>query len=620
MQRSVRFYALPAAIALFAAMTWGATSAIASGGSAATARSHAGSTGGTATPIKHLVVIFQENVSFDHYFGTYPYAPNPKGEPAFHAKPGTPQVNGLYNAITKSGPVGPLLTSNPNGSNPVRLGHDDPMTCDQDHDYTPEQLAADHGAEDQYPANTGNNLTLAQCLSGHNFNGSPETVPAGTPSTNKAVMDYYDGNTVTGLWNYAQHFALSDNGYGTTYGPSTPGALNVTSAQTYGEICGPTDDGSSINNTPCAAPAGLNTTDPTQSDITTGPAQPAGTGTVIGDDDPTYDICSYLPGSDRGDGDSPAGTITMGGANIGDELTSAKTTWGWFEGGFDNGYVPGTGMTQPTTAQICAGAHDNAGGVLETDYSPHHEPFEYYASTANPMHTPPSSVAMVGKTDQANHQYDLADFWAAADTGHLPAVSYLKAPRYQDGHANNSDPLDEQNFLATTINHLESLPTWKSTAVVITWDDSDGWYDSILGPVETQSQTPIDAANGSGDALTAPGQCGDDASLVPVTGSGAPEQGRCGVGPRLPFLVISPFAKSNYVSSTLIDQSSIVKFIEYNWHLPALGNGAADTLAGSLQDMFDFHGGRDRPLFLDPATGEPISAKSWESHHNYTKI
>ena len=395
MRRPVRALTLTAAAGLFAAMAFGVTGAIASG-AAPSAPQHE-SYGNTATPIKHLVVIFDENVSFDHYFGTYPYAPNPPGEPAFHAKPGTPLVNGLYNAITKAGPVGPLLTNNPNGSNPVRLDHGDPETCDQDHNYTPEQLAADHGAEDAYPANTGNNLTLAQCLAGHNYLGVPETVPAGTPSTNAAVMDYYDGNSVTGLWNYAQQYAMSDNMYGTTFGPSTPGALNVTSAQTYGAICASPTDGSSINAPACAAPAGLNTTDPAASNITAGPAQPPGPGTVIGDDDPTYDICSYLPGADRGDGDSPAGTITMGGKNIGDELTASNTTWGWFEGGFDNGYVPGTGQTQPTTAQICSEAHQNVGGVTETDYSPHHEPFEYYASTANPMHLPPTSVAMVGQ-------------------------------------------------------------------------------------------------------------------------------------------------------------------------------------------------------------------------------
>jgi phospholipase C len=620
MRRSVRAYALTAAAGLFAAMALSATSAIASG-AGSPAHRHAHGSAATATPIKHLVVIFDENVSFDHYFGTYPYAPNPAGEPAFHAKPGTPTVNGLYSTITKSGPVGPLLSNNPNGSNPVRLDRSDPETCDQDHDYTPEQLAADHGAEDAYPANTGSNLTLAQCLSGHDYQGVPETVPAGTPAANKAVMDYYDGNTVTALWNYAQHFSMSDNMYGTTYGPSTPGALNVTSAQTYGAICANATDGSSINAPSCTAPPGLDTTNPADSNITTSPTgptpvadQPApGPGTIVGDDDPTYDICSYLPSADRGDGDSPADTITMGGNNIGEELTTSKITWGWFEGGFDNGYVPGTGMTQPTTAQICAGAHDNVGGVLETDYSPHHEPFEYYASTANPMHLPPTSVAMVGRSDQANHQYDTADFWAAADSGHLPSVSYLKPPRYQDGHGNNSDPLDEQTWLVDTINHLESLPTWHSTAVIVTWDDSDGWYDSILGPVLTQSQTSI-------DALTATGQCGSQASQVPVNNANKPEEGKCGVGPRLPFLVISPWARSNFVGSTLIDQSSVVKFIEYNWHLPAMGNGAADVAAGAIQSLFDFnsgHGMPDRALFLDPSTGEPVGASSWQSHHHY---
>src|SRR5262249_52522251 len=68
--------------------------------------------GETTTPIKHLVVIFQENVSFDHYFATYPNAANPKGEPVFKAKSGTPSVNGL---------TGGLLTNNPNSAQPFRF-------------------------------------------------------------------------------------------------------------------------------------------------------------------------------------------------------------------------------------------------------------------------------------------------------------------------------------------------------------------------------------------------------------------------------------------------------------------------------------------------------------------
>ena len=598
-----RAHMITAALSAVALSAIGVTSAVASSG----APVHPSSPGvATATPIKHLVVIFDENVSFDHYFGTYPYAANPPGEPAFHAEPGTPTVNGLYNSVGPSGPTGPLLTSNPNGSNPLRLGHNDPLTCDQNHGYTAEQLAADHGAEDAYPANTGANLTTAQCLTGFTYKGSPEPVPAGG-STNKAVMDYYDGNSVTAMWNYAQHFAMSDNMYNTTFGPSTPGALNVTAAQTYGSICGPSS--ATINDSACTAPPGYNATNPAASHITTSATGPtpvskqpaAGPGTTYSDADPTYDICSYLPSSDGGDGGTPAGTITMGGNNIGEELTTHHTTWGWFQGGFDNGYVPGHG-TPPTTAQICAEQHTNVGGSAVTDYSPHHEPFEYYASTANPMHKPPSSVSMIGRSDRANHQYDTADFWAAADAGNLPAVSYLKAPKYQDGHAGYSDPLDEQAWLTGTINHLESLSTWSSTAVVVTYDDSDGWYDHVLGPVVTQSQTSL-------DALTGTGACGSQLSQVPVNSSGQPEQGRCGAGPRLPFLVISPWARSNWVDSTFIDQSSVVKFIEYNWHLPAMGNGAADTAAGSILSMFDFRHSAppNHLMFLNPATGQPES-------------
>ncbi len=591
MQAPRRVYAIATTLAMVTLGAVGVSSASAAGGHPV---SGAGAHSSTATPIQHLVVIFDENVSFDHYFGTYPYAANQPGEHPFHAGPGTPAVNGLYNDVSASGPAGPLLTSNPDKSNPLRLGPQDPMTCDQDHGYTAEQNAADHGAEDLYVQNTGHAVTLPQCLAGFTVNGSPEPLPPGG-SSNYAVMDYYDGNTVTALWNYAQHYAMSGNAYGTTYGPSTPGALNVTSAQTYGAICGPAS--ATINDPACSAPAGLNTADLTSSDIKAGAAQPAAAGTTYSDADPTYDICSYLPSSDGGDGRSPASTITMGGNNIGVELTDADITWGWFQGGFGNGYVPGHG-TPPSTAQICAEQHKNVGGNAVTDYSPHHEPFEYYASTANPMHLPPASVAMIGHTDQANHQYDLADFWAAADSGHLPAVSFLKAAAYQDGHAGYSDPTDEQTFLADTINRLQALPSWRSTAVVITWDDSDGWYDHVLGPVITQSQTSL-------DSLTGTGQCGSQASQVPVNSAGGPEQGKCGVGPRLPFLVLSPWAKPDYVGNTLIDQSSVVRFIEQNWGLPAMGNGAADVAAGSIDSMFSFRGPFNPPLYLDPATGEP---------------
>jgi phospholipase C len=514
-----------------------------------------GDSSSTTTPIKHLVVIFQENVSFDHYFGTYPNAANTDGSP-FNASPQTPTVNGLSGA---------LLTNNPNLGNPQRLNHSQALTCDQDHDYTDEQGAFDHGLMDMFVQKTGSGPTLAQCLA-----SVGNTTPAGGVNPNYAVMDYYDGNTVTGLWNYAQHFAMSDNSYSTVFGPSTPGAINVTGTNTFGAICGPT---SAVFQAP-ACPAGVGSTTP-------GTAPSAqGRGTVYGDADPYFDKCSA------------GSTIEMGGQNIGDLLNKSGITWGWFQGGFSNpGYVPGNPSTYDNK-EVCTGSHKNIGGATVADYSAHHEPFEYYASTANPQHLPPSSIAMIGHTDQANHQYDLADFFAAADHGNLPAVSYLKAAKYQDGHAGYSDPLDEQTFLVNTINHLQKLSSWKSTAVIVLYDDSDGWYDHEIGPIVSQSQTTLDTLSGTG-------MCGNNS---PLDG----QQAKCGVGPRQPLLIISPFAKRNFVDGTFTDQSSVVQFIEDNWLAgQRIGSGAADARAGTLDNMFTFQGQRNGRLFLDPTTGEP---------------
>ncbi len=84
----------------------------------------------------------------------------------------------------------------------------------------------------------------------------------------------------------------------------------------------------------------------------------------------------------------------------------------------------------------------------------------------------------------------------------LPAVSFLKAAKYQDGHAGYSDPLDEQTFLVHTINALEQSPDWSSTAVIISYDDSDGFYDHVMSPIVNSSASPADQLNG-------PGKCGE---------------------------------------------------------------------------------------------------------------
>jgi len=509
----------------------------------------------TGTPIKHLVVIFDENVSFDHYFGTYPFAANTDGS-VFHAKPGTPTVNGLYTKITPSGPVGPLLTSNPNLHNPTRLTHAQALTCDQDHEYTAEQKAVNGGKMNMFVQNTES----PDCRS---------TTPGAFWSPG-LVMDYYDGNTVTGLWNYAQNYALGDNNFDTQFGPSTPGALNLVSGNTGASYAvSPTNINKKV-----AAPG---TVSALNSD---------GLGTIYADLDPAYDDCSNDSHASS-ENSFPLGVST--GPNIGNLLNAEHITWGWFQGGFAPTGTNAAGLA------VCGSTNKNIAGNSVADYVPHHNPFQYYKSTSNPKHLPPTSEAAIGHTDQANHQYDLSLFYDTLKDGNLPAVSFLKAAAFQDGHPGYSTPLDEQNFLVNTINQIQESKYWKSTAIVVTWDDSDGWYDHQVMPIVNGSNTSADTPFCSSVPINL-----DDWTT------------RCGFGQRLPMLVISPWTRTNYVSGNLTNTASIVRFIEDNWlHGQRLGGGSYDAISGSLDGrggLLDFRiRPHFRPLILDPATGEVLS-------------
>src|SRR5262249_60913181 len=106
-------------------------------------------------------------------------------------------------------------------------------------------------------------------------------------------------------------------------------------------------------------------------------------------------------------------------------------------------------------------------------------------------------------TTGANHQYDLSVFNDAVTGGNLPSVSFVKAGHYQDGHAGYSDPIDEQTYLVDEINLIENSPSWPSTAIIIAYDDSDGWYDHQMPPIVRSSNTAEDFLNGAGHCGTA---------------------------------------------------------------------------------------------------------------------
>ncbi len=575
--------------------------------------------GSTQTPIKHVVVIFFENISFDHYFATYPMATNPAGEPKFVARDDTPSAN----TLTASG----LLANNPNLAQPFRLDRAEAYTCDMDHDYTDEQKAVDGGLMDKFVQSTA-------------------VIGLGCRIDGSTVMGYFDGNTVTAMWNYAQNFAMNDNSFGTMFGPSTVGAVNLVSGQTGNAVIALSFAGGSV-------------------------ATSTSSVTITGDSDPALDDC----GADLGGTKTGQGTLEIpSGKNIGDLLSAAGVTWGWFQGGFTPtapAVLNGDGSTQ--TPAVCGSAHlqheyTPPGATTPlfvvpnptaqdgqttpptdihtstADYVPHHAAFQYYPSTRNPHHLRPSPDTWqeIGKSDQANHQYDISDFFNALSHGTLPAVSYLKPPKYQNAHPGNSDPLTEQTFAVTVINALQKSPLWGETAVIINYDDSDGWYDHTTGPIvnhsanlgATSSANPnIGGDNGTTNAndsllpvlpiststtpskpgnITSSGVCG------PAPTGAPPGAGRCGYGPRLPFLVISPWAKENYVDHSLTDQTSSLRFIETNWNLgfidgstlaegQPLGADSFDQLSGSIASMFDFDDKPNlRPVILDPVQGTVV--------------
>jgi len=607
MARKRMWFGLLAVVAITAALAATAQTARSSGSTPSSA------SGDPTTPIKHLVVIFQENVSFDHYFGTYPNAANTGGQP-WHGPQGV-KINGLYNTPGLNG-QGTLLTNNPNTDshgnqvNPRRLDPtniNDILQCDQDHDYNDEQKAFDGGLMDKFPTTVSN---------------TSGTSPTGQPCQASDVMNYYDGNTVTGMWNYAKNFAMSDNFFGSTFGPSSPGAINLVSGNTGGVglmINGADTDGDTV-------PDGV------------------GGRSLISDAQPYYDDCSTRD------------AVSMTGTNIGDELNAQGLSWGWFQGGSSpsTSFAQALALTgasgQPTSTFIpdqfktyfadanhrpphssnqalCSSVHPvgvavggNGQWGYKDDYIPHHEPFNYYASTANPHHLAPTSLAAIGtdtqsyangvpQFDKANHQYDMSDFDSLVGAishgflspDHLPAVSFLKAPGYQDGHAGYSDPYDEQQFVTSEINALEHTPDWSSTAVIVTYDDSDGYYDHVYSGIHNASNTAgVATPPGPQDFLTGTGLCGDTTANPPLAG----QSGRCGYGPRLPFLLVSPWVKKGTVDHTLTDFSSIDKFIEDNWGLPLIP-GSFDSIAGSINSMFNFKGNGSPKLFLDPITGQP---------------
>jgi phospholipase C len=456
---------------------------------------------GAHSPIKHTIILYQENISFDHYFGTYGHGSNgiPAGSTLTHT-----------NGTLTWGPYAPTQLS----------GASQSRTCDVDHNYSNMIKMVDHGAMDMF-LQFGNDKTVkkpsdstsATCPSFE----SAAPIPPGTNLTALANA-YYTGSTAAdpnaplqNYWKLASQYTLADNFFQGVYGPSTPGAQWLVAA---------------TNNT-------------------------------SGDPNPIGDKCN----------DYPASINPQNIPNLGTEASAAGVSWAWFQGGF------GSCSTNPIT-----------GVVTLNGYSAHHDPFQYFTSTADLTHADAYDPNM--SYSQANrHQRDLSVFDAAlahtSISGHvptLPAISWVKAPQLQDGHPGYSGPALEDAFVGDLVARLKASRYWKDTALVIAFDETGGWWDHVAPPELGGNFAPW--VNGQ------PNLTGCQYPGIPGVTCG-----EAGLGPRMPVLVVSRFAKRHFVDHNLLNTASLAKWVEWNHGLPALGVwGNRDVRAGNLANAFVFGG------------------------------
>jgi phospholipase C len=362
-------------------------------------------------------------------------------------------------------------------------------------------------------------------------------------------MAHEDCDTVPLLWNYANRFVLFDHIFQSYTGPSTPGNLAIISAQAGDTQAALhpndryTDDGS--GNT-----QGL----PAMNDLD--PANPPYNNVSGSQLNLTYaslpltlagNFAALLPKIDRA---HPADL-----ADIGDDIAflakngGSPYSWGWFQEGFDR--EPGS-----PSASASSGT-----------YVTHHNGPQYFGYIAH--------------TIAARNLHGLGDFMTAVSKGTLggAGVYYLKggtqnfiglSPSYpglyvqfgfqgDDDHPRYSDAQISEALVAENINAIVRSKYWPQSAIIVTYDDSEGDYDHVAPPLR---------AIGPGTNLP---------------------QDFISDGPRVPFILISPFAKTNAVEHAYGDQGSVVKFVDTVFGLTPLaalpdeqkGRGLAE-LAGKL--------------------------------------
>jgi len=479
--------------------------------------------------IKYVFVIYQENRSFDSYFGTFPGA------------------NGLFSQLPSDTPGFVQTIVNSDGTtgtiSPFRIGPDQYAADTDDIDHSHARIVAKMDVQ--------NSVALMDKFA---VTEELKYSPTGNPSIEakqfgELAMAYEDCDTVPFLWAYADRFVLFDNIFQSMTGPSTPGNLAIIGAQTgQTQWVFHPDLSADVPVFNDNDPFWGSPSDKSANPLPVNPTDFPGFGTQVNLTFATLPLSMLLNAASTVTSADPTASTDL--ADVKDDvallskLTKPAVSFGWYEEGFDKEVSDNEG---PTDAN---GTH--------ASYVTHHNGPQYFGYVAN---TPALRAQLHG----------LGDFYDDVKNRHLPSsggVFFIKG-----GYTNNlglkpvdPDPTVQKNFLgdddhpaysdaqiseamvAETINTIAASPYWPQSAIIITWDDSEGDYDHVPPPVAYS---------------------GPDKSIYSY-------------GPRVPLILISPYAKLGYISHEQGSHASVVKFVDSVFGLPPLATLPDELLARYL--------------------------------------
>ncbi|CAG7856476.1 phospholipase C [biofilm metagenome] len=364
------------------------------------------------------------------------------------------------------------------------------------------------------------------------INGGKNNKYAAISDAGGLVMGYYDGSKLP-LWQWAQEYTLADNFFMGAFGGSFLNHQWLICACTPRDPIAPKeeriilDDYSLLKrkkDSPLSAMQG-----PPQFEGGNLPYTPDGF--VVAPKQPPYQPSKIRPtaGGDMryaNPAEKPLPPLIT--RTIGDGLSDKNITWAWYAEGWRQALADGMQTPDKERKVIYSLKPDSI------NFQPHHQPFNYYTRFAP------------GTKDRETHLQDGEDFIQAIEKGTLPKVAFYKPSGKLNEHPGYTDVLSGDKHIAEILEKIKKSPAWQKSVVIITYDENGGFWDHVAPP--------------KGD--------------------------RWGPGTRIPTIIVSPFAKRNFVDHTSYDTTSIIKFITRRFNLDTLPGVRAN--AGDLTNAFDF--------------------------------